>query len=866
VTTKSPDALGAIGTTGDSVAPLVAAISLEDKVRLLTGDTAWRLFSMPQVGLRSIALSDGPVGVRGTGEIPGVTSLLMPSPSALAATWDLNAAERAGTMFATEARRLGVDVVLAPQVNIQRTPVAGRHFECYSEDPYLTTQISAAAVSAMQRAGVAACVKHYVANDTENYRTEYISRVPEQAMREIYMAPFEHLVKEVGVWSVMAAYNDADAGGEIAPMTEHRYLVNDVLKGEWGFDGVVVSDWMATKSTVESALGGLDLVMPGPGGPWEGTLLEAVRRGEVPESAIDDKVARILLLAQRVGAIGPINSRGSVSQAKPVPSRDDDVRFLRTLAAEAMVALRRSDDYAVDPALISSIALIGPNAVNAYVLGGGSSTVHPEYVVSPTLGLQSAFPHADITLLRGGSALVHAPAVNVSAALTSPATGEPGVAISELNAAGDVIMSRVNSEWNGWHQDPTPGCTDVILETNMALNEAGEHRIEVGVVGAHRIVIDGHVVSTSDVEVDANVILDSSANSPLGSGLTVATDTPRTVPIRVELKTVDAGGYGRWVRADFRHAKPGPTIEEEIRDAVEAAREADLTVVMVGTNAEVESEGWDRVGLALPGRQDELVHRVLEVAPDAIVIVNAGSPVLLPWLDEAKTVLWAWFPGQECGDSIADVIVGNLEPSGRLPWTLPAAEADVPMMDTAPDLDMVLDYPEGVHVGYREWERTENVPAAPFGHGLGWTDFDYSTDASASLDDADIVSVSVAVTNTGRRAGHEVVQVYLQAPTPFPSGIDRPTRWLGGFERVRVDVAATMTVTVRVPRRAFEVWDTAAHAWVLPGGTYHVAVGRSVRDLRAHTTINLPPSGNAAPAAQKQPAEASTAHQGAPAA
>ncbi|WP_236685799.1 beta-glucosidase family protein [Demequina oxidasica] len=848
MTTESQDALAASNAVDESIAPLMATLSLEEKVRLLTGQTAWRLYAMPGIGLRSLAISDGPVGVRGTGEIPGATSLLMPSPSGLAATWNIDTARRAGIMFATEARRLGVDIVLAPQVNIQRTPVGGRHFECYSEDPHLTTQIAAAVVSAMQDAGVAACVKHYVANDSENYRTEYTSRVPEQALREIYMAPFEHLVTDVGVWSVMAAYNGADVGDQAAPMTEHGHLNNDVLKGEWGFDGVVLSDWMATNTTVESANGGLDLVMPGPGGPWEGKLLEAVRRGHVNESVIDDKVTRILLLAKRAGGFGePI----------PAPSRPDDAEFLRQFAAEATVVLRRGDEYVVDPANVKSIALIGPNAVNAYVLGGGSSTVHPHYVVSPKSGLTEAFPGADITLLRGGSALVHTPPADLTQDVTVPATGEPGIAVTELNAAGEIIKSLVNPAWSGWHNDPSEDCTDVTLETDLALREAGEHRIDIGVVGAHRIFIDDNLVSESDVEVDASVILDSSANSPLGVGLAVSTDSPRSVRLRVELKTVDAGGYGRWVRADFRHARPGPSIEDEIREAVEAARTSDLTVLVVGTNSEVESEGWDRVNLALPGRQDELVRRVLEVAPDAVVVVNAGAPVLLPWLDKAKTVLWAWFPGQECGNAIADVITGRTEAAGRLPWTLPLSESDVPIMDTAPDADMVLHYPEGIHVGYREWERTEKAPAAPFGHGLGWTDFEYGTDASAAVSDDGMVAVTLHVTNTGIRAGAEVVQAYVEAPSPSPAGIERPIRWLGGFTRVTIDAGDMATVCVRLPRRVFEVWDISSHSWVLPSGDYTIALGRSVRDLRTRALISLPSPGSTASAVRTKPREAS---------
>jgi len=340
----------------------------------------------------------------------------------------------------------------------------------------------------------------------------------------------------------------------------------------------------------------------------------------------------------------------------------------------------------------------------------------------------------------------------------------------------------------------------------------------------------------SDPIVGAEVVLDSSVNSPAAAGVTVAVRTPRSILLEADLQVVDTSGYGRFVRAALRHRPPAMSVDEEIDEAVAAAREADVVVVIVGTNDEVESEGWDRTSLSLPGRQDVLVERVLAARPDAIVVVNAGAPVLLPWLERAQTVLWTWFPGQECGDALADVLLGRTEPSGRLPWTLPAAAADVPVPDAIPDARGDLVYAEGLHVGYRAWERSGRTPAAPFGHGLGWTDWTYDSVSATPSPDGGL-DLAVALTNIGPRAGHEVVQAYLEGPGTDP---DRPVRWLAGFAVAHVPAAASAVVEVHVPQRAFESWDVDQHGWVTSPGPYRIRLGRSVRDLRLDLDVDPP--------------------------
>ncbi|WP_200810933.1 glycoside hydrolase family 3 protein [Demequina sp. NBRC 110057] len=796
---------------------LAERLPLERKVELLTGATMWRLIALPELGMRSLTFSDGPVGVRGLGETEGETSILLPTPSGIAAAWDLDLAREVGEAFAQEARAHGVDVVLAPQVNIQRTPVGGRHFECFSEDPWLTADIGAALVGGIQGSGVAACMKHYVANDSETERTSMVSRVGAQALREVYLAPFAAAI-EAGVWSLMAAYNGVDDGVETSPMTEHRHLNVDVVKGELGFDGVLVSDWEATRRAVEAATGGLDLVMPGPGGPWAEGLLAAVRGGRVAEAEVDDKVARILLLGRRVGAFD--------EAPRPIVERDL-AGLARRAAAAGTVVLRAPESGAPwDRPAPSTIALIGANAERPHVLGGGSSTVHPEHVVTPHEGLAARWPEASIVSERGGDPREFSPRLDLDRV---PA----GLAAAWLDPDGVTVREDVMSAYDGWARDIPETAVEVVLTAEVVLTEPGVHRLSVGTVGIHQTTIDGAVASTGTRRVGVDCVLDSSVNTPVGVPVEVSVDAARSVVVSSRHQVIDAAGYGRMVRAEIRHALPRRSDEQEIADAVAAARAADLAVVVVGTNEECESEGWDRVTLALPGRQDELVSRVLAEVPDAVIVVNAGAPVLLPWLDEASTVLWAWFPGQEAGHALADVLAGAAEPAGRLPWTLPASEADVPVPHAVP-VAGIVDYADGVHVGYRGWERSGAAPAAPFGHGMGWTRWEHTTGEARVT--AAGVEVDVTVRNVGDRAGREVVQAYVEAPA---SEHDRPVRWLGGHAAATVAPGDEASVTVRIPRRALETWDVRQDAWVLPKGDYRLHTGRSVRDIRGVVCVPL---------------------------
>lgn len=811
----------------------LAEVRLEHRVRLLTGATPWMLHPLDEVGLRSIVVSDGPNGVRGVDE-DDTASAQLPSPSAIAATWDLDLTARLGALLAEEAVRKEVDVILAPVVNLQRTPVGGRHFECFSEDPFLTARIAGAQIAAVQAHGVGMCVKHFIGNESETDRTSYVARIPEHVLREVYLAPFEYVVRHAGVWAVMAAYNQVDDGTQTASATEHANLLLNVLKGEWAFDGVVISDWLATTSTVESALAGLDVVMPGPGGPWEGALVRAVERSEVPETVIDDKVRRIIRLGQRVGAV---DKRPSAAVETDLPYAERTRALLRETVARSIVVLRNDDLLPLRPNELAGLALIGPNALQPFVQGGGSAYVDAPYLSTPEQALRDALPEVTLTVLRGGPGRRHARPIDPRRVFTPE--GQPGYQLQLFDECGAALGRAVNVDaadsWNRYVPDEAKTAR---VRAVVRLVEPGVHRIELGLSGAHRVRFDNEVVSESQRIAGHDVILDSSANHPVGPTRLVEV-TSRSGPIEVsvdaELQVVDAAGYGTFVRFELRHEPNTIDAELELERAEAAARAADVAIVVVGTNEETESEGWDRQDLQLPARQNELVNRVSAANPRTVVVVNAGAPVVLPWLDQVAAVLWCWLPGQEAGNGLVDALLGVTEPSGRLPWTLPAREEDSPVPHAQPDADGIVDYAEGVDVGYRGWERLRRTPAREFGFGLGYATWSYGAPAASGWDGDEFV-VSVPVENTSRHRGRANVQLYLESEMHAKR---RPVRWLAGFQIVDLDARQSARADIRIPRRSFEIWDSVSKAWRFVAGAYRIRIGSSSRDLPAEIDVTI---------------------------
>jgi beta-glucosidase len=812
----------------DDLRKRIGELSLEQKVRLLTGADFWSLYPEPAVGLRRLVVSDGPAGVRGETWDERDTSANVPSPTALAATWDEARIERLGRLLAAECRRKSVDVLLAPTVNLHRTPYGGRHFECFSEDPLLTGRIGVAYVRGLQSEGVGATVKHFVANDSETERFTLDADVDERVLRELYLAPFEAIVRDGGVWAVMAAYNGVNG----ATMTENP-LQRDVLKDEWGFDGLIMSDWYAGRSLAAAGEGLLDLVMPGPSGPWGDALVAAVRAGDVPEASVDDKVLRLLRLAARVGALD-----GGPGKASAAPWHADQIAAELRAAAAAGFVLARNEPLVPDgePLLplnagtLRSVAVLGPNAVMARTLGGGSATVFPPYTVSPLVGLHMALgPDVRLEHGRGGQSTQRLPVAPKEVLHRSD--GSNGVEVRFLDATGAVLgREQRNGATFTWLSSYGEGLSmeqvrTIEVYTRVQVEEAGAYLIGASGLGSFHLTVAG------EVRVDTRLTLPEGADPVEGMMRPPQASAPVTLREGEEIEVLlryeppsSAGGFGDaavhmvmfqlnvMVEADD---------DAELEEAVALARDADVAVVVVGTTEEVESEGFDRTSLALPGRQDELVRRVAEANPRTVVVVNAGAPVLLPWAEDVPAVLLTWFPGQEFGHALADVLLGVAEPGGRLPVTWPSSEEGLP--STQP-VDGRLPYDEGLFIGYRWYDREGREPRFRFGHGLGYTTWDYlSADIAGTGGDGG-TTVTVRVRNSGPRRGREVVQVYAGRPG---SAVERPVRWLVGSAVVEAEPGAEAEATVSVPARAFQYWDTTAHRWTDEPGTFRLHVGPS---------------------------------------
>jgi beta-glucosidase len=807
----------------DAVERMVSSLDIVDQVDLLTGGGYWTTRPEPAIGLRSLVLSDGPVGVRGQ-RWDEHASVTLPSPTGWAATWDENLVARLAGLLAAEARRKRVDVLLGPTVNLQRSPLAGRHFECLSEDPLLTGRIGVAYVRGLQERGVAATAKHYVANDAETHRFTVDVRVDERTLREVYLAPFEDLVVDGGVWVVMAAYNQVNG----ATMTASP-LLSEPLTGDWGFDGVVVSDWYATRSVAASALAGTGLVMPGPEGPWGEALVSAVRDGTVPAALVQDKVRRLLRLAVRVGALAD-----SDPVALAEPTTGDAAALLREAAAAAMVLLRNhGDTLPLDRGSLRSVAVLGPNAAEPAVQGGGTAGVTPPYTITPVAGLRAALGE-DVQVTHAAGAY-HPPRLSPmpSSFATCPHCGEPGLAVRYIDPTGrERRAEHRNLGQLIWFGAEVVGGDTVEVSARFRAPQAGRWRLGFAGVGAFVLRVDGEVVFEDVVRADSGGFAASFLDPPQRF-------VTRDLGEDDELDLLLVHGLAsEWEFAKLIVGVQAPRRPEddEMAAAVDAARAADAAIVVVGTTEWTETEGRDRTSLRLPGRQDELVTAVAAVNPRTVVVVNAGAPVAMPWRDDVAAVLLAWFPGQEFGHALADVLLGDVEPGGRLPTTWAARDQDVPVLSTRP-VDGRLAYVEGLHIGYRAWLRAGVAPAYPFGAGQGYTTWSYeAVDAPATTPPGQDVCLSVRVRNTGRRRGKEVVQVYLARPD---SVIDRPRLCLAGFGLVRADPGEQAVTEIRLAARAFQHWSVADHAWRTEPGVFQLSVGRSVADRPLTCTVSV---------------------------
>jgi beta-glucosidase len=797
--------------TSDDLAALIKSLDVPAKVRLLTGGSAFTLAAEPSIGLGEMRFSDGPTGVRGLKFMGGRVVALFPNATLLASAWDEQAAYEVGCLLAEEAMAQQIHVVLGPTINLHRSALGGRLFEAYSEDPLLTGRLAAAYVRGLQDNGVGACLKHLIANESETDRNTMNSVVDEATLRELYLLPFQIAVEESDAWSIMAAYNDVNG----VPATEHRHVTNDIVKGEWGYSGLVMSDWFATKSAAPAANGGLDLVMPGPDGPWGDALVAAVEAGDVDEAVIDDHLGRLLLLARRVGALGRPRTYPA-----DLPAAGSHVRReqLTQLAASGMTVLTNADD-ALPLTRETTVALIGRHAVETIDMGGGSAQVNPPYQVSVAEGLAALL--GDKVSVTDGVEVRIRPVPARGGFLTDPSSGEPGIAVTLYDADGNELEQRfcAQSKTMVGMDDDFEGTVASACLTGR-IRTGG--RVELGGmgVGDWRITAGGRTLEYP---------LRAAGN---GFGEEVLAPPLRTDLFEVEAgslleATVSLGADGTFghmgLYALIAHAAVRETVDV-IDEAVRAAAAADVAVVVVGLTEEQETESVDKSTLHLPGAQDALVEAVAGVAGRTVVVVNAATPVIMPWLSRVDAVLWAGLPGQEGGHAVAAALLGDIEPAGRLVTTFPAEDGKAPAWSVTP-VNGDLPYREGTFIGYRgHYAGRAPEPAFWLGHGLGYGKWRYS-DVRLVIGDAP--SITATVTNVGTRPSREVVQVYLR-----PVERDEPVR-LVGWTAVTVAPSESVRVTVKTDRRMWRRWDTEANAWGRLADRGEFLVARGLGDIRA---------------------------------
>jgi beta-glucosidase len=841
------------------IAHLVDQLTLDEKAALTAGEDLWSTPAVPRLGIPKVWLSDGPSGARGSiMGTAGPTSVCIPCGSALGATWNPELVEELGVLLGRQIRTKSARVLLAPTVNLHRSPLAGRNFECYSEDPLVSGKLAAAFVRGAQSQGVATTVKHFVANEAETERHSTSSVVDERALRELYLVPFELAIREGQALALMTSYNRLNGRW----LTEQREMLDGLVRGEWGFDGLIVSDWYGVVDTTASPVATVDLEMPGPPRAFGQKLADAVRDGEVPEAALDAQVTRLLTVYDRIGALGdPADATEPDEQAEDLP---EDRALARRAATESIVLLANDGLLPFDRTAIESLAVVGPNADRALIMGGGSAALRPHYRVSPLEGLHDLLGD-DVKIVheRGCENRKSTPSLGGSQT-ARPSDGEPGFDVEffpEDGLAGEVVHEASLPTGDLMFMAPPSRLLpragwSFRARTRFTPAETGAYVFTLIQAGRARLIVDG------------TTVIDGFADPPprgdafFGAG-SVEVEAPvevvggTTVDVVVEHSLGPRPGVAA-VKVGCRRPAPPDLMDR----AVNAALDTDAAVVVVGTNGDWESEGHDRASMDLPGDQDELVRRVLAANPNTVVVVNAGSPVTMDWAPDARAVLLSWFGGQEMAGALADVLFGDAEPAGRLATTLPLRAEHNPSHGNFPGENGEVRYGEGVLVGYRWYESRRMPTRFPFGHGHSYTTFALGQPALSSTTflPGGRLTVDVPVTNTGARRGAEVVQCYV---APAESRLVRPPKELRAFAKVWLDPGESATVRLELDDRAFAYWDpgqadraeikarmsdlpvssggrTREPGWQVDPGHYRLHVGRSSVDIAHVLDVEVP--------------------------
>ncbi|ETS79014.1 hypothetical protein PFICI_08867 [Pestalotiopsis fici W106-1] len=818
-------------------------LTIEEKISLLAGANIWESVAIPAKGVPAFKTSDGPNGARGAKFGDGLTSACFPAACCIAATFEPELALRVGRALANETKSKGARCLLGPTMCIQRHPLGGRNFESFSEDAFLTGKMAIAMVKGIQSQGVSATVKHFVANEQETCRLTVDTIVSERALREIYLRPFEMAIKEANPWAVMTSYNLVN--GEHAD--SNALLLKQVLRGEWGWDGLVMSDWGGTNSTAAALIAGLDLEMPGPT-RWRQpeVVMEALELGALSEQVINDRALHVLDFAKRLGCF----EDSTIAEEKSI-DRAEDRALIREAASKGIVLLKNKDNtlpLTKEKLLGKKVALLG-YAKMGLAHGGGSASVNAHYRVTPWDAFQRELGDVvEFSFAKGAHTMRNLPPITENITdnqggsgftwrLYHPGTTEPV----------QVVHGHKLSEVDALDSQHIPNM-EVILEATYTATETGPCYLTCSGLGPSTLAIDDRIVFEQTENCNDGMAFIFGGVPAVESVVELIAGQQYRIRIHtkppVKIPGVDLGILEGKIGVRVGHMLASEHDKDLLTEAVKLAKATDTAIVFTGHEPSWETEGQDQLSFHLPkdGSQDRLVCAIAAANPNTIVVNSTGVPVAMPWLEDIKGLVQTWYPGQEAGNSIFDVLTGTQNPEGHLPCTFSKRLEDCPAFGNFPgeydeNRQLTVEYSEGVFVGYRHFDRLPRDKINfPFGFGLSYTEFTFS-DFSVKESSKGFVA-TVNVTNTLSRAGGIAVQIYV-GKVGNPS--TDPIKTLVAFKKVTMQPNEMVRVDMPITKQSFSGFDEETRRWIVRGGDYKFGVSKSAADPVLDQIIYIEP-------------------------
>ncbi|KAH6716074.1 glycoside hydrolase superfamily [Leptodontidium sp. MPI-SDFR-AT-0119] len=819
-------------TQSFDVEDVITRLTLEEKVTLLSGAGRCALASVERLNVPKINTSDGPHGLRGYSFWNGPRGLMLPCGTAMGATFDHELLHRVGNMLADEARGKNIHVVLGPVVCLQRSPLIGRGFEAFGEDPFMSGNLAACYINGLQERKVASCIKHYAAHDQSLRATEDDVVMTDRTLREAHLLPFQIALKKSNPGAIMTSYNRING----IHASEDSYLINQILREEWKWDGLVLSDWWGTYSTSGSINAGMDLEMPGPPVWRGGLLINAVSCRKVTMATVDASVRKVLTLISKVSDPGP-------TSIKQLNDTAETRSFARRVAGESIVLLKNEKSILpLGKADKKSYGLIGGHFKVPATCGGGSSELDPYYVSTPLDAIIEIVGKENVTYLPGCYSHKFTPLITTG--LTQPGSQEPGLLLEFFGKNPEVIKAAAENPclftthtvstsmpFNDSIPLFLPSVYFIRVRTTYTAEKAAKYRFGLSISGRAKLSIDGKLAidqwtslpeKTDDTPVFNSFTMESLADLDTKAGQNYE------IEVLLTNDAIDTTIVGAAPAAGLRIGMYEVIDEDSsIAEAVELAKRVDVPIVLTGLSSDYEYENKDRKDLVLPGRINELISRVLEANPKTIVITQSGLPIGMPWVHQASTLLHAWFGGQEVGHGIADVLFGTVNPSAKLSVTFPKRAEDTPTFLTFGKADRSLVYGEGVFIGYRYYEKIDLAPLFYFGYGLSYTQFKYSNlvvPAEFVAEEEHVMTIELELTNTGKIDGAEVVQVYV---ADLQASVQRPRKELKGFKKVAVAAGKSTKVEVTLDKYAISFWSEEHSTWLAEAGEFLVIISTS---------------------------------------